>query len=293
MVPLLLRHLGVNDYLLWSIFVAFGGLSLQLESSIQMVSVRDIARPYHGGLVDVMRAAVVNARRMYHGLAVLVGTLFAVVGFAYLMYVVGDKAGEHWRLEWALFVLSYTINYWFGVNSAVLLATDRVAVFSLISGSTRLLNLALSWVMLTNGLSVLGICISFAASVFVNVILIWLARRRLFCPGPVEERLVPEASSSNLGKNDRASQEMPRNLLKYTLYVFATYMLYRGSVLMATTFFPAKQVASYALALQAFGMVATLSMVPVHAWLAICGVVRVVCESWQISLQSHIDVISK
>lgn len=263
MVPLLLSHLSVSDYILWSIFIAFGGLSLQLETSIQMLAVRDIARQYHSRQTEPMLEALRRGRIMYRALAGIVAVPMALAGGLYLLFGTAGKIGVSWQLEWGIFVAAYAVNYWYGINSALLLATDRVATFSLISGCTRLLNLSLTWVMLAMGYSVLGICLSFALSMLINVTFIWQASKRS-PPSPLDA----QPDIAELNQPMRCFRVTPNNLYAYTLFIFVGYIQYRGGILLATRFFEADQVASYALALQAFGMIATLSVVPIQAWLA-------------------------
>ena len=77
MVPMLLHYLGDGEFLLWVIFTTFGGITLQIESSIQVVSVRDIAKQFHAGNHAEVRHAVARAKRAYLALAAGVVLLVA------------------------------------------------------------------------------------------------------------------------------------------------------------------------------------------------------------------------
>ncbi len=270
-VLLLLRYLGINEYILWSLFIAFGGLTLHVENSIQMLAVRDIARQHHGCSQERLKASLLRARRMYQGLASIVAVPLAMVGILYLYFMTAEKTGTDWKFEWAIFIITYAINYWFGTNNAVLLATDRLAIFSIVSTCTRIIHFALCWALLAHGWAVLGLCISFAIGVFINVTAMRFAGHWSL-----------KQSYRFAGKHANQSEEIETNtsgitrgnLLHYTIVAIAAFALYRGSILMATAFFPTEMVAQYALAIQAFGMIATLALVPINLWLS--GLVRAV-----------------
>ncbi len=264
-VLLMLRYLGINEYILWSLFIAFGGLTLQVENSIQMLAVRDIARQHHGWSKERLKASLVRATRMYQGFASMVAGPLATVGILYLYFMTAENTAADWKFEWAIFIIAYTINYWFGTNNAVLLATDRLAIFSIISTCTRIIHFALSWALLAHGWAVLGLCISFAMGVFINVIVMrfsanWSLRQSYQFAG--------KHANQSEGTDANTSGITRGNLLHYTIVAIAAFALYRGSILMATAFFQTEVVAQYALAIQAFGMIATLALVPINLWLA-------------------------
>lgn len=271
MVLLLLRYLEINEYILWSIFIAFGGLTLQVENSIQMLAVRDIARQYHGQSKERLKDSLVRVERMYRGFASMVAVPFAMTGIFYLHYITAQNTAPDCKVEWTIFIIAYTINYWFGTNNAVLLATDRLAIFSIFSTCSRISHFLLSWALLAQGWAVLGLCISFAMGVFINVIAMrfaahWsLKQSYQFADKQTNQSEEKDANRSGITQAD---------LLHYTLVAIAAFALYRGGVLMATAFFPAEVVAQYALAVQAFGMIATLALVPIN--LSLAGLVRAV-----------------
>ena len=91
MVPLLLKYLDLSEYILWGIFTTFGGITLQIENSIQILSVREISREYHTGNSEAVRHVVRRAKKAYSLLAAGVAGPFLVTVFLYLSYVAGEK----------------------------------------------------------------------------------------------------------------------------------------------------------------------------------------------------------
>lgn len=267
MVPMLLRYLGVGEYILWAIFTTFGGFTLQIESSIQILSVREIAKQYHSNDAVGVRRAVRRARKAYAMLAGGVIGPFLISGFLYLAYQASNKVGNHWVLEWSLFSAAYAINYFFGANNSILLALAKVDVYNYVNSFTRALNFAGSLLLLRAGLSVLGICISFAVSVAVGCALIAVAARRALHDAVAAGDGV-FASDAADGGAIQAGGVAAADLARYTAFTFFSFALYKGGVLVAVSMFPKSEVGAYSLTLQALTMLSALALVPIQIWLA-------------------------
>jgi len=261
MVPMLLRYLGVGEYILWAIFTTFGGFTLQIESSIQILSVREIAKQYHSNDGVGVRRAVRRARKAYTMLAGGVLGPFLIGGFVYLTYPASSKVGNHWALEWLLFSATYAVNYFFGANNSILLALAKVDVYNYVNSFTRALNFAGSLLLLRAGFSVLGICISFAISVAVGCALIAVAARRSL-------RDALSAADGHASGDRQAGGVAAADLVRYTMFTFFSFALYKGGVLVAVSLFPKSEVGAYSLTLQALTMLSALALVPIQIWLA-------------------------
>lgn len=261
MVPLLLRFLDRKDFVLWAIFTTFGGLTLQLESAIQVVSVREIARELHVGTIDSLRAAIRKTKRAYSTLSAFVLLPFLLFGLIYLRLSSSHKTVEHAGVEWAIFAAAYGLNYYFGTNNSIMLGLANVAQYNNINSFTRVLNIALTCVLLNAGLSLMGICISFAVSVVIGCVLMSHAARKC------RERYLtsPQLSQRSHGCQDRSDSS---NIVKYTLYTCAAYVLYKGGLLTANTLFSRALVSSYSLTLQAYTMLSAIALVPIQVWLS-------------------------
>jgi len=172
MVPILLRYLDAQEYILWAIFTTFGGITLQFESAIQVVTVREIAREYNSGVIYLMREAVKRARLAYFVLSGVVLTLFAGIGLIYLNFIVGKRIGNQWNEEWLIFISAYALNYFFGKNNSLLLGMKQIAPYNYINSFTRVLNLILIYFFLRAGFSIMGITISFTIAVLTGCTII-------------------------------------------------------------------------------------------------------------------------
>ncbi len=261
LVPLLLRYLDVSGFVLWSIFTTFGGITLQLENAIQMVSVREIAREYHSGNVVSLQAAIRKARAAYTILSAFVLVPFLVLGLLYLNYVASEKLGHHGSIEWLIFVSAYALNYYFGTKSAILLGMARVARYNNVNSLTRIINFIGTYLLLGMGLSVMGVSLSFAFSVMITCILMSYSARKTLenYSASKEIPIRPDAKFEHANSS---------NTLKYTFYMLASFILYKGGLLIATMIFPADVVGAYGLTLQAYTMLSTLAIVvPFQVWL--------------------------
>ena len=261
LVPVLLHFLDASHYLLWVIFTTFGGITLQIESSIQVVSVREIAKEFHNSNDPGIRRAIARARRTYCFLASGVMIPIMVGGALYLSFVVEQKVSQNWMFPWLLFSATYAINYFFGANNCILLALSKVETFNYIGSATRAINFLATLGLLIAGYSIIGICMSFALSVVLGCIASASVARRT-----LGEIHVKKSADARIGGDSETTNLS--SLGKYTLFTFCAYFLYKGGLLIATSLFPKSVVAPYSLTLQAFTMLTAVSLVPIQVGLA-------------------------
>lgn len=254
MVPLLLRYLDEGYFILWSVFTTFGGVTLQLESAIQMVSVREIAKEYHSGNVAELKAVIKKAKAAYMVLTVSVLVPFFVCGLLYINYVVSEKIDVQGNVEWMIFILAYAINYYFAINNSILLGMVRVSQYNLINTLTRIINFITTYLFLSLGFSVLGVSLSFAASVLIGVLLISRVAKR-----SLEDHM--SLTKEGFLDNEKFSYVSSSNVLNYTFYMLSAFVVYKGGFLIAITVFSKNVVASYGLTLQAYTMLSIFSLV--------------------------------
>ena len=257
MVPMLLRYLDHGQFLLWAIFTTLGGLTLQIESSIQIVSVRRIARDVYSG--RGLASTLKKVRQAYIRLATLTVGPLALVGFLYLSFFAAPRLSASFSIEWIIFVTAYGINYWFGTNNAVLLATAHVNTYSYIASCTRLLYFVGTLWSLYSGFGILGICICFASSVVINCMLMRFAAHRA---------LVTSSPTQSSNPAETAGVDSTSDIVPFTLYTIAAFVVYKFGVLTATSFFDKEAVSSFSLTLQAYALLSSFALVPLQARLS-------------------------
>lgn len=261
MIPMLLRYLDVNGYVVWSLFATFGGITLQMENAIQNVSAREIAKRFHLQSRDMMPNVVAKLRKVYLILSAIVLGPLLVVGLLYMNFVAHKSIAGNWSFEWIVFAAAYAINYYFGVNNSILLGMNRIGVYSNINSITRSLNFVLTFGFLKLGLSVMGICMSFMSSVMVGCALIYRAAKMTLA-----EFGVSYADKANVIDHDDDIHRT-KKIGYYTIYTFAAFVFYKGMLLVAAAIFPNTIVSGYGLTLQAYTLLTTLALVPTQVWL--------------------------
>lgn len=268
MVPLLLRYLNVNEYVLWAVFTTLGGVTLQLENAVQIVTVREIAREYYSGMTLAMRAALRKTKRAYNLLSLFVLTIVAGGGVYYLDVIAADKLEVTWGKEWVLFVCAYALNYFFGKNNSILLGTKNIAYFNYVNTFTRLLNLVLMYLLLNAGLSIFGLTISFAISVVIGV---------AFIAYKAQVSIRKYYLSKNRAENSFKQHDGSSKIFLYTMFTLASFILYKSGLLIVTGLFSGNIIGSYALSLQIYTMLSAFALVPIQVWLS--RLVRAIASS--------------
>jgi len=258
MVPLLLRHLTLPEYVLWTLFTTIGAVTLQFESAIQNASTRRLATSFVRGNSQEIIATISAVKVAYRKLAFVVACPIGVGGLYYLSYISGGITGPNITWAWLVFVGTYAVNYWFGVNNSILLGAGNVVSFNAVTSVTRVINIVSTYAMFRLGLTVLGICFSFSLSVAVG--------------SATMRRLAARAVSSVIAGSRRSDSAEPdfRNAVsipRYVLYTMSSFALYRGLFLIVATVFPKTLVGAYGLTLQAVTLIAGIALVPLQVWL--------------------------
>gem|GEM_PF-4260592 len=260
---LLLSYLGVNEYVLWSIFVTFVGVTVQLENAVQMVSVREMARGYHQTFSSNFMVAFSKARRAYLLLTLFVAIGVSLAGIVYISLIAKISTIDEYVVEWLLLLFAYSINYFFGINNSILLATKNVSFFNNSLSFTRILNVIFVYLLLKMGYSILGMAMSLVVSVIIGCAII--GRKAAKVRAAIESR--PGRLSGD-AMDLAPFKGQGNNFVLYTLYTLCAYVLYKGGILLVAGQFEKTTVASYALSLQIFTLLTTFALVPIQIWLS-------------------------
>jgi hypothetical protein len=260
-VPTLLLFLDHQHYLIWIVFTTIGGLTLQLEAAIQTLLVRRIAREFAAESAPGFGVELAKARGAYATLSWLMLLVIGPLGAVYIVRVVQPIAAASWLPAWIAFVIAYAVNYRFGPNNVLLLATDRVSPFFSVMAITRAGNYAATLGLLIAGWSILGVSLSFAASVAVTCLSIAIMARRV--------RAAPWAGhSAPAAAADDDLRATPAGLARFAAFSIAGYVIYRGAVMIAISVMGGRDAASYSLAVQAFGVLAAIAIIPLQTRLS-------------------------
>ena len=257
----MLIFLSDDDFVAWIIIATFGALTIQIEQGIQIVAARRLAR--HWQLADEAlffeELAIIQCSFRRFSLAVLFG--LGATGFIYFGALADLAMSSNWPFAWSAFILSYSLNYWFGYNSAILLATNCTAYFNLINALTRGVNFLFTVLLLSKGLAILGLALSFLASVSLSVTLLRMQAKKRIAMVAGREPLPAKAVTFETDRD----KSRPTTL--YTGYTVSNFLLYKGAFLMFPLLPGSQEIADYGLALQLVAIVYAISIIPTQVWL--------------------------
>ncbi len=257
-VPLLLHYLSSDEFVAWIVIATLGALTIQLEQGLLVIATRRVAWQWHGEDVEATQRELARVRSTFHRFSASVLVCLGGVGLFYFSLWANMALPPHWELAWALFVSAYAINYWFGHNNVVLLAMEATHTFNMVNSCTRLLNLALGFLFLSLGLSILGLALSFFLSVVVSVLMHARNARR---------QLAVARGKHDTSDRPAHSHRPEWQGLGFSLYTLSNFLVYRGAFLLLPLLPHNFQLDSYGLALQLVAIVYAVSVIPAQVWL--------------------------
>lgn len=267
---LLLMALAALDdagYLQWVLFSTIAGLLIQAESSLSAIATRYISRARASRADGALAAALRTVGRLYRRLATAAALTMFVAGGLYLASADNGRFLDRWPLEWGIFCAAYLSYYVMANNACSLIAMERLQSYAWIGVTSRVLNVALTGVLLLAGLKVLGLSISVLVSFLVGATLYYAKARDI----------VPRAERGTDAARDAVVPFAFHHVGLHALYVLAAYVAYRyGLLLDASVHADTAAQASYGLALQMFALIVTVASVPVT--MRVAPLVRVVEE---------------
>ena len=255
MLPLFLHYLGVQDYVIWSLFATFGGILLQIEAAIQAVSIREISKAFNRSNKATLKVAIARANSAYKNLAYITGIPCMILGVIYLNYFFHSNPDFEIYLAWVIFIAAYTLNFYWGINNSILIAMGKISALSNINSLTRLSNFLLNAITLKLGYSIIGVSTSFIISVIIGISLVFKKKSILMSFFNFDQ-LKGQALNFRQGA-----------FKKYTSYSLISFLLYRCGLFIAASKLPENEVASFGLSLQLISFLLLLSFVPVQVWL--------------------------
>ena len=256
MLLLILFFLNAEEFLLWSLFTAIGGLLLQIETAIQSIFVRNIAKNANSDQNNFLHS-ILLAKKSYRLFAMLAFLFLILVGIPYFYVSKINLSGSLWLLCWIVFSATYFFNFLFGPNNCTLIATQNTTKFNVNNMSSRLINLALVAALLAMGYGFYALIVGFAVSVAFGCSLNAHAAR-------ASRPQVSESISADI--NDRTvSGPRLSEIVRFSLFLGLSYWLYRLLLLAnAASSGDHAANASFALALQLFAIFMTLALTPLQ-----------------------------
>lgn len=258
-VPVLLIFLSDRDFLAWILIATFGACTIQIEQGIQIVAARRLGLFWHCQDSKNFLSELEKARRRFRVFSLFVIVGLGAIGFFYFGLLIDVPLSSDWPIVWCLFILTYGMNYWFGSNSVILLATANTSQFNLTNAFTRSVNLVLTIIFLEKGFSLLGLALSFFISVNLSVFL--LRRWANQVVTAIDKRTFSVKRENKLNKDSH-------HTVIYTFFTLSNFFVYKGTFLIIPMFISSSQISVYGLSLQLVAIVYTIAIVPTQVWLS-------------------------
>lgn len=257
MLAIILRYLNAASYAQWVLFTTLTGFAVQIETALNTLGSRHIARSAVGGSAGSVRSAIADVAAAYGWFAAGAFLAISLGGGAFLFAVAEDHFEPAWMVQWGLIALANLAHHRFSYVYCSLIALNgadahgRALIFS------RILNLALSLALVWYGLALTGLSLAYFAGTVGGILLAWRYYRGTLA------RSAPLAESAL--NTDRPARFDWRTILFQTAFVFAGYLLYRAGLLVGAAIGQApEEQASFGLALQLMAMTIAIASVPVN-----------------------------
>lgn len=256
-LPLFLAYLEREEFVLWILFTSIGGLTIQLEYALQIVSVRRLSRFWHqfGQESTEFQFELKATNRRYLLLSVSMLCLIGPAGLIYFETYSATDVYANWHFVWIFFIVGFAINYSVGRNNAILLATNNTDAFNYINVFSRSLNFAISAALLATGLSLIGISLSFLTSVMFGVSLIYFQSQKVL-------RVDGDCGKSVENSTPTIPQSSTDQIIRYTAFTIMAYFLYRGALIVIPMIRPQEDLSSYGLSLQIAAITYAVAIIP-------------------------------
>lgn len=255
MIVLILVYLDTNQYLQWILFTSIMGAFIQLEGSLNVVSVRLISNANESDSHDGFEDSLSFVAKTYHRASLVGIALIYTLGGIFLSNANSLNLGENWLSEWSIFCVAYLLYYFVNHRSCQLVALNHIRSFSTIALASRIVNISLSLILVACGYAILGLCLSILMSFGMAAF-----SYRLLAISKTKERM---ARIGNLPVQYSYTRKTIQNIAMHAIFILFFYSLYRiGLFLDASLTGDNQKQASFGLALQIFFLLLTISSVP-------------------------------
>ena len=272
-LPLLLTKLSSAELGVWYVFMTISAFVSMLDMGFTPTLARNVSYVMGGakrlqkngyevveqsGDVDygLVKAIVAVSRRIFFWIAAAALILLAFPGSAYILHVTHEQVDQHAvLLAWGVFVIATVINLFYKYYTPLL---QGRGIFSGFYKSSTLANLGfviVSAILLQAGLGLLAVALGYLVSALLGRWLSWY----YFYDAPFKVRL-EHASAASVSSAEIFSS-MWHNAWRLGLGVIGAFLILRANTLLASIYLGLATTATYALTLQVFSVLQSVSIV--------------------------------
>lgn len=272
-LPLLLRKLTSAELGVWYVFMTIAALVSMLDMGFTPTVARNVSYVFGGakclrkdgyevvgqlaevdfGLLRVMTAA---SRRIFFMIAALAFVLLSIPGTAYILHVAkGAVAQQNLLWAWGIFVSATVLNLYFKYYTPLLQGRGLFSAFYKSSALANLAFVAVTGVLLQAGLGLPAVALGYLVAALIGRWLSW----KYYYDGAFRAQLASAPPADTTVKE--ISNVMWHNSWRLGLGVIGAFMILRANILISSAYLGLPTTAAYALSLQVFSMLQSMSTV--------------------------------
>lgn len=272
-LPLLLRKLSSAELGVWYVFMTISALVSMLDMGFTPTLARNVSYVMGGakrlqkngyevveqtGDVDygLVKAIVAVSRRIFFWIAAAALILLALPGSAYILHVAHEQVDQRAvLLAWGVFVFATVINLFYKYYTPLLQGRGLFSGFYKSSTLASLGFVVVSAVLLQAGLGLLAVALGYLVSALLGRWLSW----HYFYDALFKVQL-EQAPAAAVGSAEIFSS-MWHNAWRLGLGVIGAFLILRANTLLASIYLGLATTATYALTLQVFSVLQSVSTV--------------------------------
>lgn len=272
-LPLLLTKLTSAELGVWYVFMTISALVSMLDMGFTTTLARNVSYVMGGakrlqkrgyevveqtGDIDygLLKAMIAASRRIFFLIATVALVLLVVPGSAYILHVAREQVDQQAvLLAWSVFVFATVLNLFYKYYTPLLQGRGLYAGFYKSSALANLGFVAISAVLLLAGLGLLAVALGYLVSALVGR---WLSWRYLYDASfKAQLEQTPEAAMSTA----EIFGFMWHNAWRLGLGVIGAFLILRANTLLSSAYLGLATTAAYALTLQVFSVLQSVSTV--------------------------------
>ena len=272
-LPLLLIKLTSAELGVWYVFMTISALVTMLDMGFTPTLARNVSYVLGGarqllknglevidvpGTVDygLLKVVIKTARKIFMLIAIGAGALLATLGSWYILHVAHDQVEQQTVLiAWAIFVVATIINLYYKYYTPLLQGRDLYTAFYKSSAIANIVYVAVTAVLLQLELGLISVSIGFLASALVGR---WLSWRYFY--DDAFKLQVQQATEASVSSTE-IFETLWHNAWRLGLGVIGAFFILRANTLLSSIYLGLATTAAYALTLQVFSVLQSVSTV--------------------------------
>ncbi len=272
-LPLLLKKLTSAELGVWYVFMTISALVSMLDMGFTPTLTRNVSYVLGGakrlqkngyevceaaGEVDygLLKVLIDTAKRIFLAIAAAVLILLSFFGSVYVLHVTSSGIDRGTvLLAWGVFVIATVINIYYKFYTPLLQGRSLFVSFYKSSTYSNLGFVATTAVLLQAGMGLLAVALGFLVSALLGR---WLSSR--YCYDTDFRARLAEASASIVSSRE-VFDMMWHNSWRLGLGVIGAFLILRANTLLASVYLGLETTAAYALTLQVFSALQSVSTV--------------------------------